>query len=174
MDNSLNQSNTKSKKNNECIELKNITYQSLLLNGNQNGSTINSLVSNKNNTIKSLEAMNSILSKEIKSSNIESKQTQWSRLSIKHKLDKLYKFIDEHYSKDKELKKEDINYLKKFIRIAIDRKKLQRTDEIKFDDNGNIIEIPSLVFNKGNKTKRFTLKRTIKSSNNKTKKQKKK
>ena len=137
-------------KNDECLELKNINYQTMLLN---NKSNIDS------NTISDCsEKIESFLNKE-KELNIKK---PWSKLSKANKLKKLIKFSSE-YSKKNKLTNDEDKILKKCLLESLDRRKLQKIKDVQYDiENGVIIDIPKLLHLKDKK--RFTIKRDKKNN----------
>ena len=120
--------------NDECIELKNINYQTMLLN---NKSNINS-----NTLSECTEKIDNFLSKEKKLN----KNKSWSKLSKANKLKKLQLF-SVTYSKKNKLSKEDEKKLRTYLLEALDRRKLQRIKDVSYDiEKGIILEIPKLIF----------------------------
>ena len=127
----------------ECVELKNIKYQTMLLNSNSK------VDSNKNNT----ENLDSILAKE----SLENKKKPWSKLGISVKIRKINFFIAHHNWETKLTPKEQ-EELASYLKTAIQRKKLQRAKDVVYDVSTGIIKsIPGLTYNKTKK--RFTLRR---------------
>jgi len=136
--------------NDECIELKNINYQTMLLN---NKSNINSKTLSD-----CTEKIDSFLSKE-KELN---KNKSWNKLSKANKLKKLQLF-SVTYSKKNKLSNDDEKNLRTYLLEALDRRKLQRIKDVSYDiEKGIILEIPKLIFLK--EKKRFTIKREKKNS----------
>ena len=126
---------TKKEKNkDECIQLKNINYQSMLLKRNSN---IDSQRGGTENIDKYLEQ------EQNKKKNIK----PWSKLEKSTKLKKIYTYIENFYEKFKmtELEKKD---LKKYMRTCLERKKLQRIKDVIYEiQTGQIKDIPGLSFN---------------------------
>jgi len=148
---------------NECQELKNINYQTMLLNNNT--------MSNKKPNI---DNMNEILSK----SKDNHCKKPWNKLGKSIKLKKLIEY-HEKYSEDNKLTIKEKSTLRSYLLTCLERKQIQRTKDVVYDQfEGRIINIPSLIFNKN--LKKFTLKRsekkssTLKSLAPKRKKKKKK
>tara|TARA_B100001057_G_C22832817_1_gene944052 strand:- start:1454 stop:1891 length:438 start_codon:yes stop_codon:yes gene_type:complete len=129
---------------NECIELENIKYQTMLLNGNSN------IISEKKNTIN----IENILNRE---SN-ENKKKPWNKLGHNLKVLLLKTYAKDYCKKNSyndEVKKELIRYFLK----CLERKKLTKIKEVLYDQENNIIKnIPNLFYD-SNKYK-FTLKTT--------------
>ena len=129
--------------NDECQELKNIKYKTMLLNGNPLQETKSS------NDLSNLEKF---LENEKNNNNNE----PWCKLNKTVKTKKLIDFVD-LYKKDKNLNEEESKLLVTFLKDCIDRKKLQRVKDVSYDkSNGTIKEIPALTYIKS--TKHFTLK----------------
>jgi len=129
--------------NDECQELKNIKYKTMLLNGNPMQETKSS------NDLSNLEKF---LENEKNNNNNE----PWCKLNKTVKTKKLIDFVD-LYKKDKNLDEEESKLLVAFLKDCIDRKKLQRVKDVSYDKiNGTIKEIPALSYVKS--TKHFTLK----------------
>jgi len=135
-------------KEEECVELKNLKYKTMLLSGvvfKESKSTANDLCNlekfledNKNNT------------------QIE----PWSKLDKTLKIKKLLSFA-ETYAKDKDLTSEEASLLVAFLKDSLDRKKFQRVKDVDYDKTtGEIKDIPAIFYNKP--TKHFTLKNTDK------------
>ena len=135
-------------KEEECVELKNLKYKTMLLSGvvfKESKSTANDLCNlekfledNKNNT------------------QIE----PWSKLDKTLKTKKLLSFA-ETYAKDKDLTSEEALLLVAFLKDSLDRKKFQRVKDVDYDKTtGEIKDIPAIFYNKP--TKHFTLKNTDK------------
>ena len=127
----------------ECLELKNIKYQTMLLNNN---SKIKVTTPNIDNIEKYLEK-----EKEL------NKTKPWSKLGKASKLNRIYEYINEFANKHKysEIQKKQ---LKSYLLHCLDRKKLQRMKDVVYDMKTNKIKsIPGLVFNK--QKNKFTLKR---------------
>ena len=129
--------------NDECQELKNIKYKTMLLNGNPMHETKSS------NDLSNLE-------KFLENEKINNNNEPWCKLNKTVKTKKLIDFVDS-YKKDKNLDEEESKLLVTFLKDCIDRKKLQRVKDVSYDkSNGVIKEIPALTYVKS--TKHFTLK----------------
>lgn len=127
----------------ECIELKNIKYKTMLLSGNPLIETKTS--SDQSNIDKFLE--------EEKNTN---KNGPWCKLDKTVKIQKMMLYVDE-YKKTNNLDEEETLILVKFLKDCLDRKKLQRVKDVNYDKvEGVIKEIPVLAYNKINR--HFTLK----------------
>ena len=131
-------------KNEECIELKNIKYKTMLLNGN----VINETKTDTDDILN----LNIFLENE-KNNNITE---PWSKLDKTLKLRKILIFA-EKYKLDNMLNDEEKNTMIKFLRECLDKKKLCRVKDVTYNkETGEIIDIPSLSYNKN--IKHFTLK----------------
>jgi len=130
-------------KNEECIELKNIKYKTMLLSGTVIPETKSS--SDLSNLEKFLE------------DNKANKQNEpWSKLDKTIKTKKLIQYTEE-YAKKNNLTSEEETCLCAFLKDSLDRKKLQRVKDVEYDKlTGEIKDIPALQFNKA--TNHFTLK----------------
>ena len=130
----------------ECQELKNIKYQTMLLNNNSK------IISTKKNS----ENLDDFLQKE----KAQNKSKPWSKLGKSTKIKKINEFVDK-FSTEKKLNDNEKKQLASYLNTCLDRKKLQRVKDINYDVKfGRIKSIPGLTYNK-NKQK-FTLKRVDK------------
>lgn len=133
--------------NDECIDLKNIQYKTMLL----NGKTTN-LSEDSHTDHLSIEKC---LEKEM---NI-TKNLSWTKLDRGDKLKKLKEYSRDYVKKNELNIETDILY--QYLVSSLDRNRLQKIKEVSYDKLTGIIQsIPSLVFN--NKSKKFTLKRSEK------------
>jgi hypothetical protein len=128
------------KNNDECLELKNIKYKTMLMNNIQ---------PTKVPEITNIEAF---LEKE----KILNKKQHWSKLSKLSKKNRILDYCEEYSSKN-QLKEDDKQSLKVFLLKSLDRKKLQRVKDVIYDiETQTIINIPTLILNKT--TNKYTLK----------------
>jgi hypothetical protein len=128
---------------NECQELKNIKYKTMLLNGVQIPETKSS------NDISNLDKF---LENE-KNNNVNE---PWCKLNKTIKMKKLQDYVIT-YKEDNNLSDDEGELLIGFLKDCIDRKKLQRVKDVIYDkENGKIKEIPALHYMKS--SKHFTLK----------------
>lgn len=129
--------------NEECQELKNIKYKTMLLNGS---------LLHETKSANNLLNLDKFLEDE-KNNNINE---PWCKLNKTIKTKKIIEFID-FYKKDKELNEEETSNLTKFLKDCLDKKKLSRVKDVIYDKiNGVVKEIPALTYTKS--TKHFTLK----------------
>jgi len=127
----------------ECQELKNIKYKTMLLNGAPLPETKSS------NNISNLE-------KFLESEKINNSNEPWCKLNKTIKTKKLIEFVDIYIS-EKKLNEDDKKTLIIFFKDSLDKKKLCRVKDVIYDKtNGIIKEIPALTYTKTNK--HFTLK----------------
>ena len=131
------------KQSEECIELKNIKYKTMLLSGN---------------VIQEIKSSNDLnnLEKFLEDNKTKNLNEPWSKLDKTIKTKKLLLFA-ENYSKDKNYEVDEAELLVLFLKDCLDRKKLQRVIDVDYDKTSGLIkDIPALHFNKS--TKHFTLK----------------
>jgi hypothetical protein len=130
---------------NECQELKNLKYKTLLL----NGVPLKEIKSSSSNDLSNLDKF---LENE-KNNNVNE---PWCKLNKTIKTKKIQEYV-EIYKEQNKLNDEEGRNLFSFLKDCIDRKKLQRVKDVIYDkDTGNIKEIPSLCYVKS--SKHFTLK----------------
>ena len=136
-----------SRKEEECIELKNIKYKTMLMSGN---------------AIKETKTSNDMskLDKFLEQDKTNNENESWTKLDKTVKTRKLIVFV-EKYKTENELTDEEGQMLIAFLKDCLDKKKIQRIKDVIYDkETGAIKEIPALFFNKP--TKHFTLKHTDK------------
>jgi hypothetical protein len=128
----------------ECQELKNIKYKTMLLSGNKK------LLSS---VIKDISNIDIILDEE----NEHNKKEAWNRLDKCIKMDKINEYIKTIVTKHK-LNSAEIKALREFLSTNLDKKNLQRNkDVIYIKEVGKLENIPNLHFN--NTTRKFSLKK---------------
>ena len=131
----------------ECQELKNIRYKTMLQTSSNNKLLISTLT-------KDISNANLLLDKECNNNKKES----WNKLDKSIKMDKICNYID-LISNNYNLKKEEKVILKEYLSNQIDKKNLLKNKDIIYSkDKGIIDNIPILHFN--NITRRFTLKKS--------------
>jgi hypothetical protein len=134
-------------KSEECIELKNIKYKSMLLNNNSDEVV---------ETVENMSNLDHFLEGEKKTNSGE----PWAKLDKTSKLLRFNEFAS-HYCSEHDYSNDDNKSLVSVLSSNLDRKKLLKAKEVIYDkDDGKIISIPSLVYNTA--MKRFTLKRSDK------------
>jgi hypothetical protein len=129
--------------NEECLELKNIKYKTMLLKGTPIKETKSS------NNLSNLENF-------LENEKNNNKNEPWCKLNKTIKILKLTEFV-ESYKKENNLNEEEENLLTTFFKDCLERKKLQRVKDVIYDKETGIIKnIPALHYTKS--TKHFTLK----------------
>ena len=124
----------------QCVELKNIKYKTMLLNGNPMKET------------KSSENLSS-LDKFLEDEKTTNQNEPWCKLNKTIKTKKLIEYADTY----KDIDDEEKSLLITFFKESLERKKLQRVKDVIYDKvNGQIKEIPALTYIKA--SKHFTLK----------------
>ena len=141
----------------ECLELKNIKYQTMLLNNN---TKIYETTPNTSNIEKFLE-------KELEA-NINK---PWTKLGKGSKLKKINEYVIS-YSQEKQYDEDQTKKLKRYLLSCLERKKLQKTKDVEYCIKTNkILSIPALTYSES--SRKFTLrkneKKTPKTSSNKNK-----
>ena len=130
----------------DCIELKNIKYQTMLLNNNSK------IDSEKQDTID--------IDKLLETDKKLNKSKPWSKIGKSIKSKKIKLFI-KSFSIENELKPEQIIKLTSYLMISLEKKKLQRTKDVIYNvSTGKITKIPGLIYNKVKN--KFSLKRVDK------------
>jgi len=132
-----------SSKNEECLELKNIKYKTMLLNGNP---------------IKETKSSNDMSNLDLFLENEKNNNSNepWCKLNKTVKTKKLIEFV-EVYIKENNMSYSEGEILIAFLKEAMDRKKLQRVKDVIYDKTTGLVkEIPALSYTKS--TKHFTLK----------------
>lgn len=125
----------------ECLDLKNIKYQTMLLNGNSK------IDSDKSNTLNVDDLLNQETS--------NNKKKPWNKLGQTERRKKVDFFIKSFSPKSKQ------PALNIYLNKCLKNKKLQRTKDVIYDlDKGIIKSIPGLKYDNSNK--KFTLKRVDK------------
>jgi hypothetical protein len=127
----------------ECIELKNIKYKTMLLSGVP---------------IKETKSANDLsnLEKFLENEQNSNKNDPWCKLDKTIKTKKLIEYVI-LYKAENKLDEEESELLVLFFKDCLDRKKFQRVKDVIYDKaTGLIKEIPALSYTKA--TKHFTLK----------------
>jgi len=136
------QKKIKPKKSDECVELKNIKYQTMLINNSNMTNVIKGKVENIDNFL-----------------NMEKQHNQkqpWCKLGDGTKIKKIYEYVNEYTAKNK-LNEDDKKKLKLYLKKCMDRKKLQRVRDVQYNIIAQkITNIPGLIFHK--EKNKFTLK----------------
>lgn len=125
----------KNEKTDNCQELKNIAYKTML----QNGNNIISETKNISNDEK--------ISTFLESESHANKQESWTKLDKTQKLMRLNNYVDNILREKHNLSENEITNTKKYLQKCIERKNLQKTKEITYNKQHNFIEnIPLLQF----------------------------
>lgn len=135
----------KKSKIDNCQELKNIAYKTMLMNGSD--------ITPKND----LSITNVEVSDFLQNEKSVNKKECWTKLDktekIKHIQNYTLKLKEKH-----ELFDNEVSELNKYLIKCMDRKYLQKTKEVSYDKiNGCIINIPYLTYNETNR--KFVLKK---------------
>ena len=135
-----NKEDKKSKKSDNCQELKNIAYKTMLMNGND----INPKYENQSNNLK--------ISDFLENESSANKKETWSKLNKTQKIKHLNIYADSLKVRDK-LSDDELLNLKNYLVRCLDRKCLLKTKEVIYDkDNNNILNVPFLSFNQEERT----------------------
>ena len=134
--------------NQQCNELKNIQYKSMLLSKNSNTPD---LMSNKNNSDFDLDKF---LDDERKTRSNEN----WNKMDKTFKIRKLNQYAEQFCLKNN-CPENCVKNLKILLKTHLDKKRLLSNKEVEYcRDNQEIVNIPSLHY----KNKRFTIERSDK------------
>ena len=129
--------------NNNCQELKNIKYKTMIFNG---------VTSHETKSLNNLVNLDKFLENE-KNNNVNE---PWCKLNKTVKTKKMQLYIDDYIIKNN-LSEEESVLLDTFLKECLERKKLQRVKDVIYDkENGIIKDIPALCYIK--LKKHFTLK----------------
>jgi hypothetical protein len=130
-------------KNEECLELKNIKYKTMLLSGIPIKETKSS------GDLSNLE-------KFLENEKNNNRNDPWCKLDKTVKTKKITEFVS-LYKLENCLNNEETDILLHFLKDCLDKKKLQRVKDVIYDKTtGFIKDIPALTYTK--QTKHFTLK----------------
>ena len=132
----------------ECQDLKNLQYKTMMIKGKQ--TPLMPKTPGDTAGIEKLLEQEMSLNKKI----------SWSRLDRSVKMRKLQEYTAS-YSDKNSLAENDRLLLSKYLVSALDRNRLHKVKEIKYNKETEVIEnIPCLAYNKD--TRKFTLKRSEK------------
>jgi len=133
----------------ECQELKNIKYKTMLINGNKKA--LSSVINDVSN-------LDLLLDEETE----HSKKESWNKLDKSAKMIKINEYIKKLTVQHK-LSGTEIKALKEYLSTNLDKKNLQKNKDVAYIKESGILEgIPNLLFN--NSTRKFTLKRQVQQS----------
>ena len=139
-----NEKEEKEEKQEECIELKNIKYKTMLING---------VALHETKASQSIHNLDKFLENEKNNSENE----PWCKLNKTIKIKKLTEYVTNIYKNQHDLDDSECEILISFLKDSLDRKKLQRIKDVLYDkENGLIKEIPALTYVRT--SKHFTLK----------------
>jgi len=130
-------------KQEECIDLKNIKYKTMLLHGAPLKETVSL------NDLSNLE-------KFLEDEKNNNQKEPWSKLDKTVRTKKMLSFAED-YCKEKELDETESDLLIQFLKDCLDKKKLSRVKDVVYNkETGLIKDIPGLFYNKS--SRHFTLK----------------
>ena len=154
--NNTTNSNTTKNSDDECSELKNITYKNRMIQKNKYDAS--SDISNKSqDSHANLVNINMFLEKEKKIN----KGEPWNKLDKTEKIQQFNNYIDTIVQSTHSLTENETSELKSYLYTCLDRKKLLCVKDVQYDKIvGKIKLIPCLHFNQV--TRKFTLKRSDK------------
>ena len=133
----------------ECQDLKNLQYKTMLMKGKR------TLLLPKT-TSDDTAGIEKLLEREMSLN----KNISWSRLDRSVKMRKLQEYA-KVYSEKHKLSEKEAQRLSKYLNTALERNRLHKVREVKYNKESEIIEdIPCLHFNK--ESRKFTLKRSEK------------
>jgi hypothetical protein len=129
----------------ECIELKNIKYKTMLL-SSENTALVDYKIKQ---TLTNLDEF-------IKQDKLHVETLPWSKLNKTMKLGKLDEFV-ENYSKTNNITCNEKTELIHLLQDSLNRKLLQKAKDINYDKNNGVIKnIPNLIFN--NSSRKYVIK----------------
>ena len=130
----------------ECLELKNIKYKTMLLNGN-----------NKQFNLSKSDHV-SIIDAYLENETKNNKNETWSKLNKTDRVKKLRIFVANYNTNntDKKYTNEQLEQLQHYLMECLNKKRLSRVKDVVYE-NGEIKSINNLYFNK--MKKKFTIKR---------------
>ena len=124
-------------KTDECIELKNLQYKTMLSGGSLKVET-------------NITDFN-VLDKFLEDNKLHNLNENWTKMDNSNKIKKLNKFA-EKYIEDNQLT-EELSKLTSFFKESIEQNQLMRVKDVVYDKNTKEIkDIPSLYYNITNKT----------------------
>lgn len=128
--------------NDECYELKNIEYKSMILSSHKK---TNPFKGNIKTNINQHDLINELLTNETNFQSSNDNKKPWNKLDKMTKQIKLNEYallLKEKYN----LNENEFNKLNKYLKNCLDKKRFSKTKDINYDiDNMTIVDIPSLV-----------------------------
>jgi hypothetical protein len=151
-------------KDDECNELKNITYKNRIMSKNKQGADFDedkkhdySNKTSQDNVNKNISNIEEFLSKETKINKGET----WNKLDKTEKIKQINEYIDNEIIPTHNLSPIETEELKLYLSTCLDRKKLLCVKDVQYNKTlYKINNIPCLHFN--TTTRKFTLKRNEK------------
>ena len=132
------------KKLDQCQELKNIEYKTMLINGT---SLISKNNNNNNNNNNNFEKITNFLENESDAN----KKEPWIKLDKTQKIKKLKDFIIKE-SNENGLNTEETNNFQQYLIRYFERKNLTKAKDVNYNKETGIIQsIPNLYFNENNR-----------------------
>ena len=139
----------KGNKTEECQDLKNLQYKTMLMKGKRT-------MLLPNNGSDDTAGIEKLLEREMSLN----KNISWSRLDRSIKLRKLQEYA-KNYAEKNNLNDKETLRLSRYLNTALERNRLHKVREVKYNKETEVIEdIPCLLFNKD--SRKFTLKRSEK------------
>lgn len=134
----------KKDKTDNCRELKNIAYKTMLLNGNE-------IVPDVNNT------NNNTLSKYLENESIANQKENWSKLDKTLKVKRICSYV-EILKTSHDLNDDEVIKTRNYLLKCLERKALNKAKDVNYDkEKGTITNIPNLYFENSNRL--FILKK---------------
>jgi hypothetical protein len=138
-----------SSKSDECIELKNLQYKSMLTGGNI-------ICDNKTEVINDLN----VLEKFLEDHKLHNQYDNWSKMDNVNKIQKLLDYTKLYIEKN-ELSEIEFEKLSRFFQICVQNKQLNRAKDVIYDKvTKKVKDVPALLYDKHMKT--FTIKNSDK------------
>jgi hypothetical protein len=126
----------------QCKDLKALNYINMIKKGKN--------MVNSNQDLTNLNKLELFLNNDIE----QNKKQKWSKITKTYKIKKIKKYI-ERFKEDNNLTHEESCVHKKMIMLLLDKKRLSKINEIKYDEvDGNIVSIQHLLFDP--ETREFT------------------
>ena len=133
----------------ECQELRNIKYKTMLLSSKNKSSNS---ISSASTLCEDMKKLDIILSKETE----HNQSDTWNKLDKSNKLSKLTEYCNVLQSKYN-LSDEEKNAAKSYLFACLEKKHLQKARDISYQKDKGIIDIPQLQWSVTNR--KFTFKR---------------
>ena len=122
----------------------------------------NKIISENVDNFLNIESYNKNMDKFLEEKKKHMSKETWSKLDKTTKIKKLNQYVDEIYSKEKNLTDDLIILCKKFLYDMLEKKKFIKNKDINYDKDTNLINnIPCLNYNSVNKTFFLTTDRKV-------------